>query len=111
MKPRDLACFNRVADKIGEEKAEIELQKVIDSGITVNPNTDILAEAFHWELTPQGSKFWYDMTVGTNIKWDFSALERDTKVVFFGFKVNKSFFTRMREKFLIRYYKFINRFM
>lgn len=86
MKPRDLACFNRAADKIGEEKTETELQKVIDCG---------------------GGKFWYNMTVNTNIKWDFNALERDTKVVFLGL----SFLTRMREKFLIRYYKFINRFM
>jgi len=58
--PRSLRCFREVADVIGEEAAEIELQRVIDY-----PENDIgndvgerLINCFCWHSTPQGTDFW-----------------------------------------------------
>lgn len=57
--PRSLGCFRQVADVIGEEAAEIELQKVIDHDGTVWLDTsEMLVDAFGWNNTRQGCAFW-----------------------------------------------------
>lgn len=66
--PRDLACFERVASVIGEEKAEQELAVVISCKDECNLKSnypDVLA-AFEWEETPQGDIFWHDINKGRN---------------------------------------------
>ena len=57
--PRSLGCFQEVADVIGEENAEVELQKVIDSEDTVwdEPDQDLI-QSFIWGTSPQGDDFW-----------------------------------------------------
>lgn len=60
LKPREMACFEQVAEVIGEKQAEIELQRVIDTYECHNEElkTGKLFDAFEWSLSPQGSKFW-----------------------------------------------------
>lgn len=54
MKPQDLKCFQQVADVIGPEYADYELQRVIDEGG--------LASGYSFGLdsraSPQGFYFW-----------------------------------------------------
>ena len=59
--PRSLGCFQEVADVIGEDAAEIELQRVIDSGIIEDLScieTKEVSGAFTWVSSPQGQAFW-----------------------------------------------------
>lgn len=58
--PRDLACFQEVADAIGEEAAEIELGKVLacdNKSLVVKTDKPLLL-AFNWGQTPQGGSYW-----------------------------------------------------
>ena len=65
MKPRDLKCFKQVADVIGEEFAEYELQRVIDGvGITCNEIT--VSNSFMLSESPQGEIFWILIRRGKN---------------------------------------------
>ena len=62
--PRDLACFKQVANVIGEEAADIELEKVIKSGRHPNKTVDDISRSFNFDETPQGSEFWWDIFNG-----------------------------------------------
>ena len=57
-------CFEEVAEVIGEEAAEIELQKVVEAGIEFYAG-DYLRSAFGWITAPQGGDFWADVHEGT----------------------------------------------
>ena len=61
-KPKHLGCFEEVAKVIGEDRAEKELQKVIDCESCHDHDYSFLngclSEAFDWELAPQGYEFW-----------------------------------------------------
>tara|TARA_Y100000593_G_scaffold94032_1_gene191288 strand:- start:65892 stop:66449 length:558 start_codon:yes stop_codon:yes gene_type:complete len=63
--PRSLGCFQQVADVIGEEAAEVELQKVIDyeGAVWINLEED-LVDSFVWDATPQGGRFWDNIDDG-----------------------------------------------
>jgi len=61
--PIDLACFERVANVIGHNAAVYELQRVIDSGIALDDDTNLYG-CFVWEETPQGHGFWYVISKG-----------------------------------------------
>lgn len=58
--PRSLGCFQEVADVIGEDAAEIELQRVIDypENDIGNDIDECLINCFSWDSTPQGIDFW-----------------------------------------------------
>ena len=59
MKPTDLKCFKQVADVIGEEYAEHELQRVIEcDDCKVNINKKLVSNAFQWDSSPQKRDFW-----------------------------------------------------
>ena len=62
--PQDLACFKQVADVIGEESAEIELEKVIKSGVDITTTSETIDNTFIFSETPQGSEFWWDISNG-----------------------------------------------
>lgn len=64
--PRSLGCFREVADVIGEEAAEIELQRVIDypKDLIGEDSNESLTGCFYWDDTPQGSRFWIDISNG-----------------------------------------------
>lgn len=55
--------FKQVAEVIGEEAAEIELQRVIDSGclFTATCDSDDLWCAFTFSRTPHGLAFWAEI--------------------------------------------------
>ena len=55
--------FKQVASVIGDEAAEIELQKVIDSGIGFYGDRDVdhLSLVFIFSDSPQGGGFWRDI--------------------------------------------------
>lgn len=73
LKPRDLACFQQVADVIGEDNAAAELGRVIDanaahpmsSGLGIR--SDQVANAFVWDETPQGHDFWHRIGMGVSV--------------------------------------------
>lgn len=51
--------FKQVASVIGDEQAEIELQKVIDSGKFCEDEDDLdMVSAFSFGSSPQGFRFW-----------------------------------------------------
>jgi len=55
--------FKQVADVIGEEQAEIELQKVIDYGIGFDDEEDVsITSAFIFHESPQGFTFWSEIS-------------------------------------------------
>lgn len=57
--PRNLGCFEEVANVIGEECAEEELQKVIDLGLIDDFDVELeLLQAFRWSESSQGDYFW-----------------------------------------------------
>lgn len=57
--PRNLGCFEEVANIIGEESAEEELQKVIDLGLIKDLDVELeLLQTFKWSDSPQGDYFW-----------------------------------------------------
>lgn len=62
--PKDLDCFQGVADIIGDERAEEELQKVIDAGVEVNSNEIQVHDAFIWNESPQRYDFWASIYAG-----------------------------------------------
>jgi len=62
MKPRELKCFEQVANVIGPELAEYELQRVIDS----NCFSDGWPLGFSWLDTPQEQLFWSYINEGKN---------------------------------------------
>ena len=68
-KVRTFGCFDQVAKVIGEEKAVVELVKVVECE---HPNFigemrhATLIDLFVWELTPQGHKFWQAIDDGKN---------------------------------------------
>jgi len=68
LKPRDLACFKEVAEVIGEENAEVELQKVIDKPRCRKESleSEPLVYAFIWGYSPQRVKFWNTISLGIN---------------------------------------------
>lgn len=67
MKPTDLKCFKQVADVIGEEYAEYELQRVIDGGdCEVKIDKKMVGGAFRWRLSPQKFDFWDCIDGGQN---------------------------------------------
>ena len=53
----DFDCFSELADIIGAERAVLELNRIIESGIDVYLGKD-LVEAFEWSDSPQGDHFW-----------------------------------------------------
>jgi len=65
-KPQDLPCFKQVADVIGEEAAEIELEKVLiyTNGCVGNTKAENVLYYFVFGETPQGSEFWWDIFHG-----------------------------------------------
>lgn len=67
LKPQDLGCWKQVADVIGEERAAIELQKVIDikdcKSVEFVADKELL-EAFKWRSTIQGPSFWNNIDNG-----------------------------------------------
>lgn len=73
LKPRDLACFQQVADVLGEANAADELGWVIDaddvhamsSGLGIRE--DRVAAAFLWDETPQGHDFWRRIEMGVRV--------------------------------------------
>ena len=65
MKPRDLKCFKQVADVIGEEYAEYELQRVID-GVGIAYNDNKVSHSFVLSESPQGEIFWILIRRGKN---------------------------------------------
>lgn len=62
MKPEELGCFEQVKDVLGELGAIQELQKVIDSGVTIHSKGSSLASSFTWDSTQQGWDFWYEVS-------------------------------------------------
>ena len=58
MKLRDLKCFKQVADVIGEEFAEYELQRVIDCDDCKISAKGGLDGSFIWDNSPQKRDFW-----------------------------------------------------
>lgn len=67
--PRDLACFDQVANIIGEDKAEQELGVVVDGGFYDDEDRlkkALLIRAFCWGKTPQGGRFWSYIYDGFN---------------------------------------------
>lgn len=58
-------CFKKVADVLGDEDAEFELNKVkmkhLDGceELKLNVFSDDLLHSFKWKNSPQGSTFWY----------------------------------------------------
>ena len=66
--PRSMACFDEVAKVIGEDKAEEELQKVLDCDAKyIDLDVDKpLIQAFEWSLTPQGGSFWAAISCDVN---------------------------------------------
>lgn len=76
MKPQDLGCWKQVADVIGEERASIELQKVIDSGCTsLSASGNNIFEAFIWTETPQGLDFWWQIDEGNGNIPDIDSID------------------------------------
>ena len=68
-KVRAFGCFDQVAKVIGEEKAVVELIKVVEfelSKFSDDMQEDKLINAFDWEDTPQLFDFWYDIYRGKN---------------------------------------------
>lgn len=65
MKLRDLKCFEQVASVIGPELAEYELQRVIDSGINVRLEGELL-RSFDFAASPQEYDFWKHVNYGEN---------------------------------------------
>lgn len=57
MKPRDLKCFEQVANVIGPELAEYELGRVIYDTPWVSAN-DVIGHAFCGSLSAQEATFW-----------------------------------------------------
>ena len=66
--PRSLGCFDEVAEVIGEDAAERELQRVIDCGLVGAKHDESsdssLVYCFTWADTPQSEKFWIDVNGG-----------------------------------------------
>lgn len=65
IKPKDLGCFEQVANVIGKKQAKIELQKVLDmeghcsdEGFYNIVSGKELRSAFYWKHSPQGRVFW-----------------------------------------------------
>ena len=94
IKPQDLGCWKQVVDVIGEERAAVELQKVIDikdnSEVSLEKEANGVCYAFIWSHTPQGHSFWNDIDDGidpemykdTNQNEDFvEAVEADNKAI------------------------------
>lgn len=77
--PRDLACFQQVADVIGEEAAEIELGNVL---VVSNPESEDLQAAFGWSTTLQGWDFWDNINRGEMPVWrsEVNSDQSDSKV-------------------------------
>lgn len=65
MKSRDLQCFKQVANVIGPELADHELQRVIDSGIYVDPEV-YLFTSFRFAESQQEYDFWDHVSDGEN---------------------------------------------
>jgi hypothetical protein len=57
------ACFQQVADVIGQEAAIEELEKVLEAGVQVNKR-NTLALAFNWGNSPQKINFWSKIDQG-----------------------------------------------
>lgn len=75
IKPKDMYCFKQVAAVIGEERAEIELQKVLDNTSQIELTTEYgftenslkeceLLNCFDFDGSPQGWDFWCDINTG-----------------------------------------------
>lgn len=64
MKPEELGCFEQVKDVLGELGAIEELQKVIDSGVTIHSERASLVSSLTWDSTQQGWDFWYEVSEG-----------------------------------------------
>ena len=63
--PRDLGCFQQVADVIGEHAAEYELQRVIDCDLVGEDwREGRVIATFAWSSTPQGNDFWCSIDMG-----------------------------------------------
>lgn len=59
MKPQNLGCWQQVVNALGEERAAVELQKVIDTpAALLDHNAKSVSVAFIWVNTPQGIDFW-----------------------------------------------------
>lgn len=55
----DMACYDQVANLIGEGQASIELFRVLNTPeCEIDFDIDDFALAFEWHKTPQGYKFW-----------------------------------------------------
>ena len=58
IKVEELGCFQEVASVIGKTRAKLELFRVVeDRPEILNPEYG-LWEAFRWNKSPQGHKFW-----------------------------------------------------
>ena len=63
--PRSLGCFEEVANVIGEDAAEYELQRVIGCDLVGEEWRERKTIAtFIWSDTPQGSGFWFSVNDG-----------------------------------------------
>lgn len=79
IKPKDMYCFKQVAAVIGEERAEIELQKVLNNTSQIELTTEggftenslkvcDLWNCFDFDGSPQGWDFWWDINEYKNDK-------------------------------------------
>ena len=66
MKPQDLKCFQQVADVIGHEYAEYELQRVIDDVALVDASAETVIDVVWWDKSTQGCDFWNHIDRGRN---------------------------------------------
>jgi len=57
VKINDYRCFKQVASVLGDLQAVQELNCVLQSGIEVDPDEDLVL-SFSWVNTPQGKDYW-----------------------------------------------------
>lgn len=70
IKPKEMGCFEQVANVIGKKQAKIELKKVLEvesyccNGGIYNIVKGDLVDSFEWAETPQGYMFWNSIDDG-----------------------------------------------